>query len=268
MAVGAMVSVQLGAAFAHSPLETYGPFATNWGRLAWAAIILALIVRPDLRRYRREELLAALALGGASAVMTLCFFAAIARVPLGLVVGIEFLGPLCVGAWGFARSWRALWLLLAFFGVLMLVRDREGWSVDVVGFGFALAAAAGWAGYIVLTKRIGHAFTGLDGLAISLAVAALISTPFGLGDTGFRLPGGLAVATIGLATLTVLPYALEMMALRRLPSATFGVLMSAEPGIAAIAGYLILREPLSSQQIAGIAFVMCASVGAVASARE
>ena len=264
-----MVSVQLGAALAHPTMAEYGPFATTWGRLAWAAIILGIIVRPDLRRYRRREILTALALGATIAMMTLFFFVAITRVPLGLVVAIEFLGPLGVAALGFARSWRLIWLVLAFAGVLLLVRTQAGWSVDMLGFLFAIAAGTGWAAYILLSKRFGKVFKGLEGLAISFAAAALISTPFGLYETGFALPGGLAVQTVGLAVLTpLLPYALEMMALRRLSSATFGILMSAEPGIGALAGYLVLNEPLSLQQIGGIALVMIASAGAVISARE
>jgi inner membrane transporter RhtA len=269
MTTGAMVSVQVGAALAHPTMAAYGPLATTWGRLAWAAIILAVIIRPDVRRYRRNDILAALALGAAMAMMTLCFFVAITRVPLGLVVAIEFLGPLGVAALGFARSWRLVWLLLAIGGVLLLVRDREGWSIDLIGFGFALAAGFGWGTYIVLTKHIGKAFKGLDGLAISFAAAALIATPFGLVAGDFTLPGGLVIQTIGLAVLTpLLPYALEMMALRRLPSSTFGILMSVEPGIGALAGYLILQEPLSPQQMVGIAFVIIASAGAVMSARQ
>lgn len=269
MAVGSMISVQLGAALAQPTMRDYGPFATTWGRLVWAALLLCVVVRPDFRRYHGKEILAALALGAAIAMMTLSFFVAITRVPLGLVVAIEFLGPLGVAALGFARSWRLVWLLLAFAGVLLLVRTRGGWSVDLVGFGFALIAAVGWGAYILLSKRIGQAFHGLEGLAISLAAAALIATPFGVYETRLHIPGGLMLQTFGLAILTpLLPYALEMMALRRLPSATFGVLMSAEPGIGALAGYLILQQPLSLQQMAGILFVICASVGAVVSTRE
>ena len=269
MAVAAMISVQVGAAVAHPAMAAYGPFATTWGRLAWAAIILCLVVRPDIRRYRREDLLLALAMGATIAVMTLAFFVAIMRVPLGLVVAIEFLGPLGVAALGFARSWRLVWLVLACAGVFLLARDWDGWSIDVLGFGFSLLAGMGWGIYILLNKRIGKVFKKLDGLAISLAAAALIATPFGLYDTGVTLPMGLAAETIGLAILTpLLPYVLEMMALRRLSSASFGILMSAEPGVGALAGFLILHEPLSLQQIAGIAFVIAAGAGAVMSAKE
>lgn len=269
MAVGSMISVQLGAALAKPSMDAFGTFATTWGRLTWAAIILGVIVRPDIRRYGRKEVFAALLLGAAIALMTLTFFVAITRIPLGLVVAIEFLGPLGVASLGFARSWRLVWLLLAIVGVICLVRTSEGWSVDLLGFAFAIIAGIGWGSYILLMKRIGSTFKGLDGLAISFISAALIATPFGLSETGFHIPGGLAIDTVGLAILTpLLPYALEMGALRRLPSATFGILMSAEPGIGALAGFLILHEPLSLQQIAGIILVICASVGAVMSGQE
>ncbi|QIG52741.1 EamA family transporter [Nordella sp. HKS 07] len=269
MVVGSMVSVQLGAAFAHPTMAAYGPIATTWGRLAWAAIFLGLVVRPDIRRYPRKEFLLTVALGVVIAMMTLCFFVAITRVPLGLVVAIEFLGPLTVAALGFARSWRLVWLLLAIFGVLLLVIDRQGFSIDLIGFGFAIAAGIGWGSYILLSKRVGKTFKGLDGLALAFVAAALIATPFGLWGIDLGQLSGLAWQTAGLAVLTpLLPYALEMMALRRLPSSTFGILMSAEPGIGALAGFLVLSEPLSPQQMVGIALVICASAGAVSSARN
>jgi inner membrane transporter RhtA len=269
MAVSAMIAVQLGAALAQPIMAAYGPFATTWGRLAWAAIILGLVVRPDIRRYRRQDLLLTMMLGATMAMMTLAFFVAIMRVPLGLVVAIEFLGPLGVAAFGFARSWRLVWLALAIFGVLLLSLNWQGWTIDVIGFGCSLLAGVGWGLYILLNKRVGKIFHRLDGLALSFVSAALIAAPFGLYETGFTLPLGLAAQTIGLALLTpLLPYALEMMALRRLSPATFGILMSVEPGIGALSGYLILHEALSSQQIVGIAFVICAGAGAVISTRE
>ena len=269
MAVSAMVSVQVGAALAQPTMAAYGPAATTWGRLAWAAIILWLMVRPDICRYRRADFLLSLAMGAAIAVMTLAFYVAITRVPLGLVVAIEFLGPLGVAAIGFARDWRLVWLVLAILGVLLLSLNLQGWTIDLLGLCLALLAGLGWGIYILLNKRIGKSFKRLDGLAMSLAAAALIATPFGLYETGFAVPQGLATQTIGLAVLTpLLPYILEMMALRRLSPATFGILMSVEPGIGALSGYLILHEILSLQQIAGIVFVICAGAGAVISARQ
>lgn len=269
MAVSAMIVVQVGAALAQPTMAAYGPFATTWGRLAWAAIILGLVVRPDIRHYRRQDLLLTLALGATMAVMTLTFFVAIMRVPLGLVVAIEFLGPLSVAALGFGLSRHLIWLALAFAGVLLLALNLEGWTIDIMGAAFALMAGIGWGVYILLNKRVGRIFRGLDGLALSFIAAAVLATPFGLYETGFTLPMGLATQTMGLAFLTpLLPYALEMMALRRLTSASFGILMSVEPAVAALAGLVILGEALSLQQIAGMALVICAGAGAVMSTRE
>ena len=269
MALAAMIIVQVGAAVAHPTMAAYGPIATTWGRLVWAALVLWVVARPDIRRYSREDILVTVSMGAAIAAMTVAYFIAIMRVPLGLVSAIEFLGPLGVAAFGFARSWRLVWLVLAVLGVLLLSLSLQGWTIDILGFGLSLIAGAGWGAYIVLNKRIGKSFRKLDGLALSLAAAALLTTPFGLYETGFALPTGLVVQTLGLAVLTpLLPYVLEMMALRRLSPATFGILMSIEPGIGALSGYLILSEALSLQQIAGMVFVICAGAGAVMSTRE
>ncbi|WP_370880087.1 EamA family transporter [Labrys monachus] len=269
MAAGSMVSVQFGAALAKPAMDMFGTLATTWGRLAWAALLLAILVRPDPRRYGRRAIVGALALGVAIAVMTVTFYEAIVRVPLGLVVAIEFLGPLSVATFGFGRSWRLVWPLVALAGVLCLVRDREGWSIDPIGLGFALAAGVGWGSYILLSKRTGAAFKGLDGLAISFIAAALVTTPFGLAETGLHMPIRFVAETAGLALLTpLIPYALEMMALRRLPSHSFGILMSAEPAIGALAGFFILSQPLSLLQMAGIGLVIAASIGAITSASE
>lgn len=269
MAVSAMIIVQVGAALAQPTMLAYGPFATTWGRLAWAAIILGLAARPDIRHYRQKDILLTLALGAATAAMTIAYYFAILRVPLGLVVAIEFLGPLSIAAFGFARSWRLAWLALAVFGVLLLSLNRQGLVIDVIGFGCAIFAGAGWGIYIVLNKRVGRIFRGMDGLALCFVFAALIATPFGLYETGFTLPLGLVTQTMGLAILTpLLPYILEMMSLRRLSPATFGILMSIEPAVGALAGYAILSEALSLQQIVGIVVVICAGAGAVISTQE
>jgi len=269
MACGSMLSVQLGAALAKPTMDSFGTLATTWGRLAWAAVLLVAFVRPNLARYGMRQIMGALALGVSIAVMTVTFYEAITRIPLGLVVAIEFLGPLAVATMGFRRGWRLAWPVVAFVGVLFLVRDREGWSVDPIGLGFAIAAGFGWGSYILLSKRIGATFQGLDGLAISFVAAAVVATPFGLAETGLHFTGRFTLETAGLALLTpLIPYALEMMALRRLPSHIFGILMSAEPAIGALAGFLILHQPLSLLQMGGIALVIAASIGAVSSAQE
>ncbi|MGK9166842.1 EamA family transporter [Inquilinus limosus] len=265
MAVGSMTSVQLGAALATPTLESFGPMGTTWLRLAWAAVLLALLTRPKILSYSRGQWLATGLLGAAMAGMTLCYFQAVLRIPLGLATAIDFLGPLGVAAFGMRRVWHAVWPVLALVGVVLLVHDGTDWTVDLVGAGFALGAACGWAAYIVLMKRVGQSFQGLQGLTMSLVVAALVATPWGLAENGGHIPLPVLGITIGLAILVpLLPYALEMMALRRMPTRPFGILMSAEPAIGTLIGFAVLGQALSPAQLAGIALVVIASLGAVA----
>ncbi|WP_026874091.1 EamA family transporter [Inquilinus limosus] len=265
MAVGSMTSVQLGAALATPTLESFGPMGTTWLRLAWAALLLALVTRPKLLSYSRAQWRGAILLGAAMAGMTLCYFQAVIRIPLGLATAIDFLGPLGVAAFGMRRAWHAVWPVLALVGVVLLVHDGSDWTVDPVGALFALGAACGWAAYIVLMKRVGQVFQGLQGLTMSLVVAALVAAPWGLAENGGHIPLPVLGITIGLAILVpLLPYALEMMALRRMPTRPFGILMSAEPALGTLIGFLVLGQALSPAQLAGIALVVIASLGAVA----
>jgi inner membrane transporter RhtA len=265
MAVGSMTLVQLGAALAKPTLDSFGPLGTTWLRLAWAALLLAVITRPRILSYSWVQWRGAILLGAAMAGMTLCYFQAVIRIPLGLATAIEFLGPLGVAAFGMRRAWHAVWPLLALVGVVLLVHDGSSWTVDPVGAGFALAAGFGWAIYILLMKRVGQAFEGLQGLTMSLAVAALVATPWGLAENGGHIPLPVLGITIGLAILVpLLPYALEMMALRRMPTRAFGILMSAEPALGTLIGFVVLGQALSPAQLAGIALVVIASLGAVA----
>jgi inner membrane transporter RhtA len=265
MAVGSMTSVQLGAALSTPTLESFGPMGTTWLRLAWAALLLALITRPKMLSYSRAQWRGAILLGAAMAGMTLCYFQAVIRIPLGLATAIDFLGPLGVAAFGMRRAWHAVWPVLALVGVVLLVHDGSDWTVDPVGALFALGAACGWAAYIVLMKRVGQVFEGLQGLTMSLAVAAVVATPWGLAENGGHIPLPVLGITIGLAILVpLLPYALEMMALRRMPTRAFGILMSAEPALGTLIGFAVLGQALSPAQLAGIALVVVASLGAVA----
>ncbi|WP_342235830.1 EamA family transporter [Inquilinus sp. OTU3971] len=265
MAVGSMTSVQLGAALSTPTLESFGPMGTTWLRLAWAALLLALITRPRILSYSWPHWRGAILLGAAMAGMTLCYFQAVIRIPLGLATAIDFLGPLGVAAFGMRRAWHAVWPVLALVGVVLLVHDGSDWTVDPVGALFALGAACGWATYILLMKRVGQAFTGLQGLTMSLAVAAVVATPWGLAENGGQIPLPVLGITIGLAILVpLLPYALEMMALRRMSTRAFGILMSAEPALGTLVGFAVLGQALSPAQLAGIALVVVASLGAVA----
>jgi len=259
---GSMSSVQFGSAFSATAIALYGPFATTFLRLVIAAAILALIVRPPVRSYSRAQWKSALTLGVTMAAMTLSFFAAIERIPLGLAVAIEFLGPLAVATVSLGGGWRLVWPFAAFAGVLLLSHDGEGWVGDPVGVLFAAAAAVGWGTYIVLVKQAGKAFRGLEGLAMSLIVAAVVAAPFGLPRTPEAMSFGGLSMMLGLALLVPLfPYALEMIALRRMPMSAFGILMSLEPALGALAGFLVLGQPMTPLQMLGTGLVVAASAG-------
>ena len=227
--------IQLGIALSEPLFEQVGPAGVVALRLAVAAAVLWPLTRPSVRGRDRADLRAAIWLGLFCGAQTLAFFAAIDRIPLGVAVTIEFLGPLAVAIAGSRRRLDALWVLLVAAGVAVLTlgQGAGGGGLDPAGVALAGAAAAGWAGYIVLTKRVGARWGGLEGLAVSLAVAAVLTLGPGLATAGTALidPKVLA-AGAGLALLAPLaPYALEMLALRRLPAARFGIVMSLEPAI-------------------------------------
>jgi inner membrane transporter RhtA len=253
--VGAVVSVQIGGALAKHVIDDVGPAAATMLRLLLAAIVLGLLWRP---RIPREGFALIVLYGVTLAAMNLLFYEALARAPLGAVVTVEFLGPLGVAVAGSRRPRDAGVVALAGFGILLLARG--GGSVSVAGLVFAALAGACWAGYILVSAAVGRVHAGSTPLALAMAVAALISIPFGAGrgwhaDTRSLLLG----AAIGVLS-SVLPYTLELEALRRLPARTFGVLMSMEPAVAALAGLVILGEALTARQWAGVASVMAACV--------
>lgn len=269
MCLMSMSSIQFGAALSSSAISTYGPAGASWLRLAFAAIILAVVVRPRVSSYNRDQWTSALVLGTTTALMTMSFFSAIERIPLGLAVAIDFLGPLTVATIGYGFGRRLVWPLVAALGVLALAHDGEGWVGDPLGVLFAFGAGTGWAIYIILTKKIGASFKGLEGLAMSLMVAALVATPFGFAGAVPKLDASGLIEMAGLAILVpLLPYTLELIALRRMPTTSFGILMSLEPAIAAFAGFVILAQPMTLLQMAGTALVVAASAGATFSARQ
>lgn len=268
LCVLSMSCVQFGAALSAPTMATYGSLSTTWLRLCWAALVLALLVRPRLMSYSRAHWTAAGVLGAAMAGMTLCFFAALQRIPLGLAVAIDFLGPLAVATFAVRRARALLWPALAIVGVILLSRDRAGWIGEPLGVLLACGAALGWGSYIVLMKKTGTLFAGLEGLSVSLIAAALVATPFGLAQSGLHVASAQVMATAGLALLVpLLPYALEMVALRHMPAASFGILMSVEPAIGALAGFVVLHQPMGILQIMGTLLVVTASIGAVMVAR-
>jgi inner membrane transporter RhtA len=260
-----MTTIQLGAALSEPLFDRIGPAGLVALRLALAALILWPLARPRVRGRSRADLGAAAALGACSGAVALAFFEAIARIPLGVTVTIEFLGPLGIAFAGSRHALDVAWVALAGAGVALLtLGNGAGESLDPTGVAFAAVAAAAWAGYILLTKRVGARWAGLEGLSVSLGVAALVTLPGGIVAAGAELLApGVVLAGIGLALLLpLLPYVFELIALRRLPTALFGVIMSLEPAIAALLGFAILDQRLALSGAIAIGMVSLASAGA------
>lgn len=271
LVVTAIVSIQFGAALGATLFDRLPVAAVSALRLTLAALILLAIWRPWRTRHSPQALRLAALLGLTLGAMNLMFFYAVDRVPLGIVVTIEFLGPIAVGAIFSARRRDLVWPALALVGVLLLA---EPWKtddgLDLLGVGAAAIAAVFWGLYIVVAERASREFDGAEGLSISMVFAALLAlvpglASGGLGDLDLPILGiGLAVALAS----SVIPYTLETEALRRIPRGVFGVLMSMEPAIAALAGFLVLDESLDGLQLAAIAVVVLASVGVTRSSVE
>jgi inner membrane transporter RhtA len=261
LAVGAIFSVQLGAALSVNVIDQVGPAGTAWLRLTFAAIIMVALVRPSLRGLR-GHLLALLALGVVTGLMTSAFLAAIERIPLGTVVAIEFLGPLTVASLR-SHSVRALvWPLLALVGVVGLTQPWRG-DIEPVGIVFAVLAGCGWGTYILLTQRVGDRFAGISGLALTFPVAAMAAAVVGVPQAAGHLTPGVVAATLGLALLVpVLPFALEMLALHRMTAAAFGTLMALEPAVGVTLGIIVLHQKPTATQVAGLVLVVLAGIGA------
>jgi inner membrane transporter RhtA len=261
MAVASMLCVQLGLAASVGLIDDIGTSGAAWIRLFWAGILLLVIVRPRLALYSREALWSGAALGVVTAGVTLLFMAAVARLPLGTASALEVLGPLTIAVWrsrGVGRSWAAV----AAVGVLFLTQPWTG-AADPVGVACALGAAVCWAAYILLTQRVGDAVSGLGGLAISMPVAALVaSVVAGPGVVGHLTPQ-LLLYGLGLAILLpVVPFALELLALRRLTTGAFGTLMALEPAFALVIGFLALSQVPNGTAVVGILLVVAAGIGA------
>ncbi|CAN3129422.1 EamA domain-containing protein [Mycobacterium sp. smrl_JER01] len=262
MALGSMVCIQLGLAIAVTLIEQIGVEGAAWLRLAWAGVLFLLILRPRREAFTRTSFLMCVLLGIVTAAITLLFMAALAHIPLGTASALEFLGPLGVAvARGRGRA-RFVWPGLAAVGVLLLTQPWSG-EVDPVGVGFALGAAVCWAGYILLTQKVGDQVAGINGLAVSMPVAGLVAT-LTVGPAVFdRMTPQILLIGIGLAVLLpVVPFALELVALRRLTAAAFGTLMALEPAFAMLLGLLILHQVPGLPGVVGIAFVVAAGAGA------
>jgi inner membrane transporter RhtA len=259
MVLAAASSLQVGAAFAVTLFDELGPGGAAFLRLALAAIVLCAIWRPSLA----GDLRVAAAFGVALGLMNWSIYESIDRIPLGVAVTIEFAGPLAVAVIGSRRPLDGLWIVLAAAGILLLT-DPGGGSVDGLGVLFALTAAVCWAAYIHLSQRTGRAFPGGSGLALAMVVGALVVAPAGFIQGGGALaePDLLGSALVVALASSVLPYSLELEALRRLPAAVFGVLMSLEPAVAALAGLVVLGQDLGARELLAIAMVVVASAGA------
>jgi inner membrane transporter RhtA len=261
--VGAIASVQFGAALAATLFERIGPGGTVFLRLAFGSFFLLALWRPRLRhRTRAEHRLAAL-FGLILAGMNLSFYEALDRIPLGIAVAVEFVGPLGVALAGSRRRIDLLWVVLAATGIVALTRGGAH-GVDAVGILLALVAGCLWAAYILVNARVGAVFEGATGLTLAMCVGAFATLPVGLAAGGGRLfePTSLLVgASVGILS-SAIPYSLELEALRRIRPAVFGVLMSLEPAMAALAGLAVLGQHLEARAVLGITLVVIASVGA------
>jgi inner membrane transporter RhtA len=268
LVMGSIVSVQSGAAAATTLFDQIGPAGAVLLRTLFAAVALVIVWRPTLHGHTRPELRLVALLGAVLAAMNLSFYASLDRIPLGLAVTFEFVGPLGVAIAGSRRGADLAWAAFAAGGIALLSPGIGG-SLDALGVGFALLAGAFWAAYILLTARVGRAFERGDGLALAMSFSSLLLLPGGIvaGGTDLFDPGLLGVG-VGVALLSsAIPYSLELEALRRLPENTFGVLMSLEPAVAALVGLAFLGQALSGREVAAIALVVIASAGALGTAR-
>jgi inner membrane transporter RhtA len=266
LVVAGLACQEIGAAIAVLLFPSTGPLGMVMLRLVFSALVLLAIARPDLRGHSRSAWTAVVLFGLVLAIMNGLFYLALERLPLGVTVTIEVLGPLVLSIVAARRASAWLWAVLAFAGVVAL--GGGGWDrLDPLGVLFALGAAASWAFYILASARVGREFPKLDGLALAMAVGAIVALPFGIADAGAALLRweivalGAAVAILS----STIPYAFELIALRRLPAAAFAILMSLAPATAALAGFLFLGQHLSWLEMIGIALVIVASIGAVRS---
>ena len=265
----AIVSVQLGSAVARTVFDEVGANGIALLRLAIAGLILCAIVRPRVWRWSARQIGAATLLGLTMGAMNISFYLSIRSVPLGVAVTVEFIGPLLVALVQSRRTRDVGCVLLAGAGVALLGLDGDT-DVPLAGLSLALLAGLFWGGYILASARVGRLVPGLDGLAVALVVGALLALPFGVEGAvdGVRVPAVL-LAGVAVALLSsIVPYGLELAALRRLPTRVFGVLLSLEPAAAALAGLVVLGQRLGGRELVALVLVSLASVGVTVGRRE
>ncbi|MDX3135960.1 EamA family transporter, partial [Streptomyces europaeiscabiei] len=265
MVLAGGISVQFGGALAVTLMPRAGALGVVTLRLAVAALVMLLLCRPRLRGHSRTDWSTVILFGATMAAMNGLFYQSVARIPLGPAVTLEVLGPLALSVLASRRAVNMVWAGLALCGVFLLGGGGDFGDLDPLGVAFALAAGLMWALYIVFSARTGRRFPQADGLALAMAAAAVLFLPLGIVESGTRLvePTTLALGAAVAVLSSVLPYTLELLALRRLPASTFAVLMSLEPAIAAAAGFLILDQALAATEALAIALVIGASMGAV-----
>lgn len=259
-----ITSIQFGAALAATLFDQAGPAGTSAVRLSFAALVLLAVWRPWRRRHDPRALRLVALFGLTLGAMNLTFYEALDRIPLGIAVTIEFLGPITVATLLSRRRLDLVWVALATTGILLLAAPwQASGGLDSLGVAFALIAAVFWGLYIVLAQRAGRFFDGGEGLAIAMVWAAAIPLVPGIAQAGTDLlDPGLLVAGFGVALLSsVIPYSLETEALRRMPASVFGILMSLEPAVAALAGFLVLSQSLGARELVAIGLVVAASIG-------
>ncbi len=269
LVVGAIVSIQCGAALAVTLFNRLGPGGAALLRLLSATVVLLAVWRPGVRGHSRRQLGLVVAFGLVLGGMNLSLYEAIHRIPLGIAVTIEFIGPLAVAIGGSRRPLDFAWAALAAVGILALTHGGTH-GLNLGGVGLAGLAGCLWAGYILLNARLGRAFESGSGLALAMCVSTLLVLPFGIADAGTHLfqPRLLALGAVVGMLSSAIPYSFEVEALRRIAPPVFGVLMSIEPAVAALAGLIVLGQGLSGRAILGIALVVAASIGASRRAPE
>ena len=269
LVLGAIGSIQFGAALGATLFDEVGALGASFVRIGIAAIVLSAIWRPKVRGHTVRELTTAVAFGLVLAGMNSCFYLALDRIPQGIAVTFEMIGPLVLALALSRRALDGVWVALAAAGIALL--SGGGWNdLDPVGVAFALVAGTLWAVYILLATRVGRAFPGMGGLALAMVVGAIATLPFGVADAGTDLLDahvlliGAAVALLS----SVIPYSLELQALRSMATRVFGVLMTLEPAAAALAGLVVLGQRLNSIELVAILLVIAASAGVTLTARR
>jgi inner membrane transporter RhtA len=263
LVLGGIASVQFGSAVATHLFASVGPGGAVLLRLVTASLVLIAIARPRLTGHTRASLILVGLFGIALAGMNLSFYEALHRIPLGIAVSLEFVGPLGVAVAGSRRRIDVVWVALAAAGIIALTHGAAG-HLSGVGIFFALLAGAFWGAYILISARVGQSFARGTGLALAMCFASVVALPFGIASGGTRL---LSLHSLGIGAAvgmlsSAIPYSFELEALRRIAAHVFGVLMSIEPAMAALAGLIVLGQGLSARSVVGMALVVAASIGA------